>query len=291
MLIGAHVSTAGGLANAVERGTERGCKSIQIFNQSPRMWQPTNYGDEDFAAFREAMAASEIKVVIIHAVYLINCATEESELREKSLTALTHALRIGDAIGARGVVLHPGTVKGHKGEAPPAAIKRIGKVASEAIKQTDSCPLLYEDTAGAGGTVGRSFDELARLIEATGSGERVGICLDSCHLLASGHDIRTAEGLEQVLEDCDRVVGLDRLGALHVNDSKTPLGSNRDRHENLGEGELGREACARFLSEPRFEGLVACLEVPGSDEKRGPGAVDVALANKLREEGLAARGI
>src|SRR5215469_3055127 len=145
MLIGAHVSTAGGLDKAIERGTELGCESIQIFNQSPRMWRPTNYGEEDFAAFREAMDDSPVEAVIIHAVYLINCATKDKELRKKSLNSLAHALRIGDGIGAAGVVLHPGA---QKGEPHGPSMKRASKVIKAALDETDSCRLLLEQTAG-----------------------------------------------------------------------------------------------------------------------------------------------
>ena len=188
MLIGAHVSNAGGLPRAVERGVERGCEAIQIFNQSPRMWRPTAYSEDDFAEFREAMKASPIKAVMIHAVYLINCATEDREMREKSLTSLIQSLRVGLGIGAVGVVLHPGSAK--QGDVPKA-IKRAGKVIKKALDETEDCPLLLEDTAGAGGTLGRSFAELAELIDAAGGGKRLGICLDSCHLFASGYDVRS----------------------------------------------------------------------------------------------------
>ncbi len=287
MLIGAHVSPAGGLPKAVERGVERGCRAIQIFNQSPRMWRPTAYGEEDFAAFKAAMADSPIEAVMIHAVYLLNCASEDEEIRAKSVASLIHSLTVGDAIGAHGVVLHPGSaLRGDVGE----AIERAGWAISEALDMTDHCQLHLENTAGTGGTLGRSFEELAALIEACGGDRRIGICLDSCHLLASGYDIRTAEGLEQALERCDEVVGLDRLRSLHLNDSQAPLGSNRDRHANLGEGEIGEEGCMAFLSEPRFEGLPVVLETPGPD-RRGTTAEEVALAFSLRERGLAARGI
>ena len=188
MLIGAHVSPAGGLANAVQRGVERGCEAIQIFNQSPRMWRPTAYGEDDFAAFREAMDDSPIDAVLIHAVYLLNCASEDREIRDKSRTSLIQSLRVGDGIGATGVVLHPGSAKqGDVGK----AIKRAGKVIGEALAESERCALHLEDTAGAGGTLGRSFEELSALIEAGGGSERLGVCLDSCHLLASGYDIRT----------------------------------------------------------------------------------------------------
>jgi deoxyribonuclease IV len=287
MLIGAHVSPAGGLPKAVERGVERGCRAIQIFNQSPRMWRPTAYGEDDFAAFRAAMADSPVDAVLIHAVYLLNCGSEDLEIRAKSLTSLIHSLRIGDAIGAAGVVLHPGSAL--RGPVEPA-IARAGEIFTEALAESDSCPLHLENTAGTGGTLGRSFEELAALVEAGRSDPRLGLCLDSCHLLASGYDIRTADGLEETLEECDRVVGLDRLGSLHLNDSQTPLGSNRDRHANLGEGELGEEGCTAFLSEPRFEGLPLVMETPGPD-RSGTSAEEVAFAFALRERGLAARGV
>jgi deoxyribonuclease-4 len=285
MLIGAHVSPAGGLPRAVERGVERGSRAIQIFNQSPRMWRPTAYGEEDFAAFREAMAASPIEAVLIHAVYLLNCASDDPEIREKTRGSLIHSLRVGDAIGARAVVLHAGSAKqGHVGE----AIARAGTLIRQALSETDRCQLHLENTAGAGGTLGRSFEELAALLDAAGGGPSLGVCLDSCHLLASGYEIRTADALSATLDEFDAAVGLGRLGSLHLNDSVHPLGSNRDRHANIGGGELGLRGCAVFLSEPRFEGLPCVLETPGPD-RSGPTAEEVALAYKLRKRGLAAR--
>jgi deoxyribonuclease-4 len=287
LLIGAHVSPAGGPAKAVERGIERACRSIQFFNQSPRAWRPRDYSPEEVAAFREAMADSDIDAMLIHAVYLLNCASEDREIRHKSLTALTHALRSGAALGAHAVVLHPGSAL-KKGGSVDTALERAAAVIAEALKDSDECPLHLEDTAGAGGTLGRSFEELARLIELAGGGERLGVCLDSCHLLASGYDIRTAEGLASVLDEFDSVVGLDRLGSLHVNDSVTPLGSNRDRHANLGEGEIGPDGIAAFLSEPRFDGLPVVFEGPGAAGKAVE-REDVENAIALRERGLKAR--
>jgi deoxyribonuclease IV len=287
MLIGAHVSTAGGLVNAIERGEERGCEAIQIFHQSPRMWRPTNYGEEDFAAFREAMEASKtVDAVIIHAVYLINCATKDKELRKKSLASLTHALRIGDAIGARGVVLHPGA---QKGEPHGPSMKRAGKVIAAALKDSDSCPLLLEQTAGHKGLLGRDFDETAELIELAGSGKRLGLCLDSCHMFVQGYDVTDEAHLAEVLDEADAKVGIERLGAVHVNDAAAPLGSHLDRHANIGKGEMGRKGLAAFLSEPRFEGLPATLETPGP-EKKGSSKQEVQLAKRLRKEGLERRG-
>jgi deoxyribonuclease-4 len=285
MFIGAHVSTAGGLANAVERGEQRGCESIQIFHQSPRMWRPTSYGAEDFSAFREAMDRSSVRVVVIHAVYLINCATKDKELRKKSLTSLAHALRIGDEIGAAGVVLHPGA---QKGEPHGPSMKRAAKVIAGALKDSDSCPLLLEQTAGHKGLLGRDFDETAQLIELAGSGRRLGLCLDSCHLFVQGYDITDKQHLGAVLDEADAKVGLDRLGCIHVNDAAAPLGSCRDRHANIGKGEMGRRGLSTFLSEPRFEGLPATLETPGP-EKKGTSRAEVTAAKRLRREGLKRR--
>jgi deoxyribonuclease-4 len=286
MLIGAHVSTAGGLANAVERGEERGCESIQIFNQSPRMWRPTNYGDDDFAAFKEAMAASSVEAVIIHAVYLINCASIEKELRVKSQASLAHALRIGDAIGAAGVVLHPGA---QKGEPLGPSIKRASKTIAAALKDSDRCRLLLEQTAGHKGLLARDFDQIAQLIDGAGADKRLGLCLDSCHMFVQGYDITDEAHLAEVLDEADAKVGLDRLGAVHVNDAAAPLGSCRDRHANIGKGEMGKKGLAAFLSEPRFEGLPATLETPGPD-KKGSDRKEVTAAKKLRREGLRRRG-
>jgi deoxyribonuclease IV len=285
MLIGAHVSPAGGLPKAVERGVQRGCRAIQIFNQSPRMWRATTYRDEDVAAFREAISASPIDAVLIHAVYLLNCASEDPDIRAKSLASLTQSLRVGYAIGATAVVLHPGSAKtGDVGE----AIARAGATIREALADSEGCELHLENTAGAGGTLGRSIDELAQLLQGAGAGQRLGVCLDSCHLLASGYDIRTPKGIAGVLRECTRKLGRGRVRSLHLNDSQTPLGSNRDRHANLGRGELGEEGCAAFLSAPALAGLACVLETPG-ENRSGPSAEEVAFAVELRERGIAAR--
>jgi len=285
VLIGAHVSPAGGLAKAVQRGVERGCRAIQIFNQSPRMWRASAYRDEDVAAFREALAGSPVEAVLIHAVYLLNCASEDPEIRSKSLASLTNSLRVGRTIGALGVVLHPGSAKqGHVGE----ALERAGASIREALQESEGCELHLENTAGAGGTLGRSVDELARLLELTGADPRVGVCLDSCHLFASGYDIRGSDGMTAVLRECSRKLGRGRVRSLHLNDSQTPLGSSRDRHANIGRGQLGERGCATFLSAPALQRLPCVLETPGEDRK-GPSREEVAYAVRLREQGIAAR--
>jgi deoxyribonuclease-4 len=281
MLIGAHVSTAGGLVKAHERGVERGCDAIQVFNQSPRMWKPTSWKDDDIAAFRELMDGGPIKSVVIHAVYLVNAATKDKEMRKKSLTSLTHSLRMGDAIGADGVVFHPGSRL--KEDLEPA-LGRVADAIRHVLGESESCRLLLEDTAGAGGTLGRTFAELYDVIDRAGGDKRIGICLDCCHMFASGYDISTDDKLAEVIDEC--VAG--RLGCIHVNDSKTPLGSNRDRHAPLGDGELGERGCSAFLSEPRFEKLPAIFEGPGVEGK-DPAAEDVVRMRELRKKGLARR--
>ena len=285
MLIGAHVSPAGGPAKAVVRGAERGARAIQIFNQNPRAWKPRDYSEEEIAAFHEAIGACDVDALLIHAVYLLNCASDDETIRANTLRSLIASLRAGAALGAHAVVLHAGSAK--KGDVD-AAVARAGAVIAEALAESERCALHLENTAGAGGTLGRSFEEIAALIDAAGGDERIGLCLDSCHLLASGYEIRSAEALAAVLDDCVAQVGRERLGSLHLNDSQTPLGSNVDRHANVGEGELGEDGCAVFCSEPRFEGLPLVLETQGPT-RDGPSAEELALVRSLRERGLAAR--
>ncbi|MGI8594001.1 MAG: deoxyribonuclease IV, partial [Solirubrobacteraceae bacterium] len=214
----------------------------------------------------------------------------DREIREKSLNALKIALRSGAAMGVGGVVLHAGSALKTADEAAVGkAIDRAAAVIRETLAESDRCPLHLENTAGSGATLGRSFRELAALIEKAGGDERLGICLDSCHLYASGFDVRTPESLARVVDECVEVVGLDRLGSLHVNDSKTALGSNVDRHAPLGDGELGAGGCATFLSEPRFEGLPVIFEGPGIGGKAAT-KQDVDLMKRLRKRGLKVRG-
>ena len=268
----------------MERGVEIECDSIQIFPQSPRMWRPTAYSEDDFGEFREAMEASRLESVVIHAIYLINCASKEPEVRKNSRAALEHALRVSDGIGADGVVLHAGA---RKREPHGPSVRRAGKAIAKAMEGSDSS-ILLENTAGTNGPLGRNMDELAELIETAGGGDRLGACLDCCHLLAAGYEIRKPDALAEVVDEFDAKVGLGRLRCVHVNDSKVPLGANVDRHAPLGAGELGEPGLAVFLSEPRFDGLPAVLEGPGQDGGNTL-APDVALAKTLRKRGNAAR--
>ena len=285
MLVGAHVSSSGGLVAAHERAVERGCESMQVWGQSPRMWRATLPKEADVRDFRDMMADGPVEAVVIHAVYLINSASQDAELRRRSLASLTHTLRLGDLIGASGVILHPGS---SKGEPVEDALPRVAQILREGLDESNSCPLLLENTAGTGDTLGRSFEELSELVRLCRGRKRLGVCLDSCHMLASGFDIRTADKLAEVIDRCEEVVGAGRVRCLHINDSKAPLGSNRDRHASPGDGELGPRGCAAFITEPRFEGLPGIFEGPG---KAGKGAMkeDVDRLKELRRTGRRSR--
>jgi deoxyribonuclease-4 len=287
MLIGAHVPTSGGLLKVLERAEDTRSDAIQIFNQSPRMWRPTNYTEEDFAAFREGMESSRLKSAMVHMIYLINPATADKQMRKKSLDSLTHALRVGEGIGAIGLVVHPGALKDDtRANAKTRAIQLL----KEALAETDSCPILYENTAGSPQLLGRDFDETAELIEQTGGPKRLGLCIDSCHLHATGYDVRTPEGVAEIADEIEAKIGLDQLKAIHLNDSRDSRGSNRDRHAAIGKGEIGRKGFRTFLSEPRFQDLPAVSETPGLAGK-GPDRKEVLLMRQLRREGLKARNL
>src|SRR4051812_20010068 len=252
MLIGAHVSTGGGLPRAIERAEERRCETIQVFNQSPRMWRPTRYSDKDFAEFREVMEASRVEVTAIHMIYLINPATDDKEMREKSLESLTHALRVGDGIGALGVVVHPGALKD---DTRTNARKRAIALIKEALARSESCPIIYENTAGSPQLLGLDFDETAELIDKTGGPKRLGLCIDSCHLHATGYDVGTTQGMKELVDELAARAGLEQRRLLHVTAPRDERGPTRDRHTALGKGKIGRKGIRAFLGEPRLQGL------------------------------------
>jgi deoxyribonuclease IV len=279
------VSTAGGLVQAHERAVERGCEAMQVFNQSPRMWRPTRWKPDDVAQFLELQKAGPVESVSIHAVYLINPATKDREMRKKSADSLIHSLRMGDEIKADGVVVHPGSTVG---EPMDEAFQRVAEMVKHALAESEKCRLLLENTAGAGNTIGRTFEELRELIDRAGGDKRIGVCLDSCHMFATGFDVTTAKKVGEVVAHFKKTVGIRRLRCLHVNDSQTALGSNRDRHAIPGEGQIGAKGCAAFLSEPAFEKLPALFEGPGTSG-HAPDKVDVDRMRELRANGLRAR--
>ena len=274
--LGAHVSTSGGIHTAIDRIEEMGGNCVQIFTQSPRTWRPTNHDPANIDRFKKRRAEAGIGGVVCHALYLINLASPNDEIYEKSVAALENTMEIAGAIEADGVVFHVGS---HQGAGFEAGLERVVPALRKALEHTsDGTWLLIENTAGAGDTIGRSIDELAALYAALDRHERLGICLDSCHLYASGYDVTNRKELDRVLAQLDELIGLERLRALHANDSKAPLGSNRDRHDNIGDGLLG-ENLGVFLAHPKLQGLPAFLEVPGTDG-HGPDAEQV---RKLKE--------
>jgi deoxyribonuclease IV len=281
VLLGAHVSSAGGIERAVERGRELRCDAIQVFTQSPRMWRPTAHTDEALAGFREARAKAKLGAVVCHAIYLVNLASLDDDVYEKSRTSMQATVDTASAIEADGVVFHVGS---HLGSGLDAALKRVVVALRELLEGAgERTWLLMENTAGTGGTIGRSIDELAALFDALDAHPRLGVCIDSCHWWASGVDVTDSEALDAALRDLDARIGLDRLRCLHVNDSQTPLGSNRDRHENVGKGKMGR-GLATFLAHPAFQSLPAILETPGPDG-HGPDAAEVRRLRQLHSRG------
>ena len=277
MQIGAHVSSSGGIHTAIDRAVAIGADSIQVFTQSPRTWKPTNHDPATFERFRERRAEAGIGGVVCHALYLCNLAAPDRAIYAKSIAAMRNTMEVAAAIGADGVVFHVGS---HLGSGFPKGLKKVVPAMEKVLElTTDETWLLMENSAGAGGTIGRSVEELATLYERLDRHPRLGICLDSCHLYVSGVDVTDPAALDACLDDVDASIGLDRLRALHVNDSATPLGSNRDRHANVLEGLMG-EHLGVFLGNARLQGLPAVLETAGP-ENRGPDAAEIAKTKAL----------
>jgi deoxyribonuclease IV len=274
VLLGAHCS--GGIKKALERASEIGADSLQLFVQSPRAWRFPDHDPADLAAFRERRQELGIGSVVVHALYLVNLASPDDEFYEKSITTMCSTMDAASAIDADGVIFHVGS---HLGAGFEAGSERAVPAMQQILEHSSETTwLLVENSAGAGGTMGRSLDELTMLLEACGRHERLGVCLDSCHLWVSGYDIADRSALDGLFADVDGRIGLDRVRALHINDADAPLGSNRDRHANILEGELGK-ALGVFLGHPALQGLPAVMEVPGPD---GHGA-DAGEMKKLRK--------
>ena len=274
MLIGAHCS--GGVKKALDRAGELGVDSMQLFVQSPRAWRFPDHDPADLAAFRARREELGIGGVLVHALYLVNLASPNDDFYEKSVTTLCSTMDASSAIEADGVVFHVGS---HQGAGFEAGLERVVPALAHALEHSSETTwLLIENSAGAGGTIGRSVEELVALHEALDHHPRLGICLDTCHLWVSGYDVTDRAEIDRLLAEVDAGIGLDRLRALHVNDAQAPLGSNRDRHANILDGLLG-EKLGVFLGHPKLQGLPAVMEVPGPDN-HGP---DEGEVRKLRE--------
>lgn len=278
--VGAHVSAAGGLHRAVQRAHTIGAEAVQIFGAAPQQWRRKDHGAEALARFREDAAQTQLGPVFIHAVYLINLASPNDELLAKSVDALTAELRLGSQIGAAGVIVHVGS---HMGAGFENQLPRIAAGMLTALNDSpDDVWLCLENNAGAGRSVGSTFEELAAMFGAVDS-ERLRICLDTCHLHAAGYDVSTEHGLRNVVHGFRAEFSDDQLAAVHANDSKTELGSGKDRHENIGQGSIGMAAFRRMIRNRLLRSAAWLLEVPGY-KSDGPGRVDIEILRALRDD-------
>jgi deoxyribonuclease-4 len=277
MLFGAHVSSAGGISKAIDRAEEMGCDAVQVFTQSPRMWRPTEHAPAEVARFRARREEAGIRSAVCHALYLVNLASPDPVVHGKSVAALRASLETAAALGLDAVIFHVGS---HLGAGLEAGLEHVVPALRELLElTTDDLWLLMENAAGAGDTIGRSVDELALIHDALDRHPRLGVCIDSCHWYVSGVDVTDSTVLATAVSDLDERIGLDRLRCLHVNDTKTPLGSNRDRHDAIGRGLMG-DAIATFVAQPAFQHLPAILETPGPDG-HGSDAAEIAYLREL----------
>lgn len=266
-LLGAHVSTAGGTSKAFARGSEIGCQSMQIFVKSPNQWRAKPPDPADVQRFHAERLALP-QPVVAHAAYLINLASPKDDVYEKSRAALLDELQRCTAFGVDGLVFHPGA---HLGSGEDAGIERIARAIDWILAEDPgiTTKVLLENTAGQGSTLGARFSELRRMIDLIDQDHKVGVCLDSCHAFSAGYDLSTEAGYRATFEEFAEVVGMDRLACIHLNDSKHPLGSGKDRHDNVGNGLIGMEFFARIVNDPAFESLALVLETPLGDDDLG----------------------
>lgn len=265
---GSHLSVAGGFENAFREGVDVGCDCLQIFVKNQRQWKAKPLSDEQIAAYKQAEKETGIGPVVAHASYLLNLASPEPENRDKSVKALIDELERCEALGVSGLVLHPGA---HMGEGEAKGIQRIAASLNKAHTATKGfkSKVLLESTAGQGTTIGHEIEHLGRIIDGVKQGERLGICLDTCHLFAAGYDLRDAEAYESMMQTMEASFGIDRIACIHMNDSKFDLGSKRDRHEHIGEGFIGRKGFVNVVNDARIAGVPMILETPKDDDDKG----------------------
>ena len=279
MLIGAHVSTAGGISKAVARGVEIGCEALQIFGSSPQGWAFKPIPGTEIESFRQQASESSIGSVFLHAIYLINLGTPNAANLEKGIDSLVNYMRLAADIGADGVIVHPGS---HGGKGYDAAFPQAVDAINRVLEQSPEGPLLtLENMAGMGQHIGAKFEELGRILNEVGS-PRVGICLDTQHSFAAGYDLTSETGINAMIEEFDREIGLKNLVAVHANDSKRPLGSGVDRHDNIGEGFIGVDGFETIMGNPAFHQIPFFLEVPGAEGK-GPDTQNVEILKDIRQ--------
>jgi deoxyribonuclease-4 len=284
-LLGAHLSIAGGLPRAVDRAVASNCDALQIFTKSVGQWRARPLPEDEVAQFRAGIEASGLRAVIAHNSYLINVAATDPTLRARSIASLREEFDRAERLGLDGLVMHPGSYTTGK---EPSGLRLIAKALASMLRDRPHgrTRVLLEHTAGQGTNLGHRFEHLASIIDALGGSPRVGVCLDTCHLLVAGYDIRSEQGYAETFRDFDRTIGLDRLAAFHLNDSKKPCGSRVDRHEHIGKGCLGLEPFRRIVNDPRFAHLPMLLETPKLDtpesRKRDVDPWDVRNLTTLR---------
>jgi deoxyribonuclease IV len=281
--VGAHV--VGGIKGGPARGLELGAEALQIFIGSPQMWRAPNPASKDVDAFRAEVVDKSLGQVFVHCIYLVNLASQNPEVLEKSLVSLRVQLELANLIGAAGLVFHPGSA----GKAPyEEAIVTVADGMRRVLDgYSGAARLVPEVCAGQGQTIGDRFEEFRDLFAMLDHDPRLGVCWDTCHLFNAGYDVSTGEGLERTVEEFDRLVGLERLVVVHANDSKNPLGSKLDRHENIGQGHIGEDGFARMLAHPALQALPWILEVPGYDNQ-GPDLLNVETMKRLAGRPVAA---
>lgn len=259
------MSIAGGVALALDRGASIGCTAIQIFTKSSNQWFAKPLTSDDISSFAEKRKKTGIDCVIAHDSYLINLGSPKPDLSEKSFQAFADELERCDKLGLRALVFHPGA---HVGDGEASALRRIGESLKRllAMQAAGTVELLLETTAGQGSNVGYKFEQLAEMIEMAGGSPRLGVCFDTCHVLAAGYDFRTPQKYNEVMKEFDSVVGLDKIKAFHLNDSKKDLGCRVDRHEHIGKGFVGLEAFRLLLNDEQFQNVPKVLETPKEDD-------------------------
>ena len=276
-LVGAHVGSSGGLSKAVGRASEIGANCLQIFVSAPQQWRSPSHPDGEVEAFLAGVREERLGPLFLHAIYLLNPAGPDVELRERSVRSMREYLRWGRRLGASGVVVHLGS---SNGTTPEQAADNLSASLTAALEEPSDVPLLLETSAGTRNSMGSSFAAIGATLRSLAAGGRAGVCLDTAHVWAAGYDVRTPEGLDRTLEEFDAEIGLGRLLLIHANDSKVALGGARDRHENIGEGHIGLEGWATLLGHPALREKPWIMETPGQ-ERQGADAAQVELIRRL----------
>ncbi len=265
MFLGAHVSTSGGMEKGPQNGLSLGCEAIQVFTKNQMQWKAKPLSSEDIARYKAAFKESGLHVTVSHDSYLINLGSPQETTLKQSLDAFADELERCELLGIPYLVFHPGS---HIASGEKSGLKRIAESLNWVLSQKKGCvtQLLLETTAGQGSNLGYTFGQLAEILDGIKDKDRMGICVDTCHIFAAGYDLRTPTTYEATFKELDNVIGLKNVKAFHLNDSKKELGSRVDRHENIGNGHLGLEAFRLLVSDRRFEGIPMLLETPGGDE-------------------------